>query len=140
MFFNPEIDNSTLGDWPTNNPNSRPPNWLTVFNSSVGLASQAIAAWGRSPSTQVASGYNSGVFTIQAIHPANFDDRLPMSPYPQYQTAQNATVLGQGVYGPGSTIGGGIDGIFNWLLSNPLITFGGIAALFLLFREPPRRR
>lgn len=149
MFFNyphsdPNGEQGTLGllmplpdDWPMpSNSNvqvttsSRPPNWLSVFNTSAALASQAIGAWGRNPTTQIGSG---GVFQIGGGATAgNFPN-----PYSGLTPQQLSAMQSGGV---GGTIGGGVDGIVNWLMANPVITFGGIAALFLLFREPPRRR
>lgn len=103
--------------------------WNAIINRGFDLGSQFMQSYGgRTVGTQT---YGSGgqVFAVQA-KPA-YDDSY------QYTMPANANMQGGGV---GSTVGGGVDGIFNWLMSNPLITFGGIAALYLLFREPPRRR
>ena len=130
---------STLGDWPVLNPNTRPPNWLTVFNQSVGLASQAISAWGRNPSTQVGQQYSGGVFTIQAIRPA-YDDTtmyqrgIQTNPYAGFTPDQLAALQ------RGGAAEDALGSIGNFVSAHPLMVFGGIAALFLLFKEPPRRR
>ena len=134
MFFD-----GTMGDWPVYNPNTRPPNWLTVFNQSVGLASQAMSAWGRNPSTQIGQQYSGGVFTIQGLRPV-YDDR--MIPYANsgtqvpmnYGQPQNVgSAVGRGV-------GSGIDAALAWATSNPMFVIGTGLALYLLFKEPPRRR
>jgi hypothetical protein len=110
-------------------------NWNNIINQAFGIGSQAIAAFsGKNTGTQI--GYNpasQSVFAIQPNQSPRFDDT------PTYY-AQGQQPAGYGPQGVGGTVGSGVDGIFNWLMSNPLITFGGIAALFLLFREPPRRR
>jgi len=103
--------------------------WNQIINRSFDLGSQFMQSYGgRTVGTQT---YGSGgqVFAIQAK--PSYDDSY------QY-TLPNAGVQTTG--GVGGTVGSGVDGIFNWLMANPLITFGGIAALYLLFREPPRRR
>lgn len=103
--------------------------WNQIINRSFDLGSQFMQSYGgRTVGTQT---YGSGgqVFAIQAK--PSYDDSY------QY-TLPNAAVQTAG--GVGGTVGSGVDGIFNWLMANPLITFGGIAALYLLFKEPPRRR
>lgn len=112
-------------------------NWNDIINQAFGIGSQAISAYsGQNTGTQI--GYNPQSQSVFAIHqnPRNFDDRV--GGYPQTYTPQQYAAMQQG--GAGATVGGGIDGIFNWLMANPVITFGGIAALYLLFKEPPRRR
>lgn len=104
--------------------------WNSIINRGFDLGSQFMQSYGgRTVGTQT---YGSGgqVFAVQA-KPA-YDDSY------QYTMPANTNMQGGG--GVGSTVGGGVDGIFNWLMANPLITFGGIAGLYLLFREPPRRR
>jgi hypothetical protein len=103
--------------------------WNSIINRGFDLGSQFMQSYGgKTVGTQT---YGSGgqVFAVQA-KPA-YDDSY------QYTVPSNVQTQGGGV---GSTVGGGVDGIFNWLMANPLITFGGVAALYLLFREPPRRR
>ncbi len=109
--------------------------WNNIINQAFGVGSQAISAFsGRNSGTQI--GYNpasQSVFAIQASNTRGFDET------PIYY-AQGQQQAGYGPQGVGGTVGSGVDGIFNWLMSNPLITFGGIAGLYLLFKEPPRRR
>lgn len=117
-------------------------NWNNIINQGFGIGSQLISAFsGQHGGTQI--GYNPASQSVFAITPtrSNYDDgpvyASANSPYATL-TPQQVAALQQG--GVGSTVGSGVDGIFNWLMSNPLITFGGIAALYLLFREPPRRK
>ena len=109
--------------------------WNNIINQAFGIGSHAISAFsGRNSGTQI--GYNpasQSVFAIQTNPTPRFDDT-------QVYYAQGQQPAGYGPQGVGGTVGSGVDGIFNWLLSNPVITFGGIAALYLLFKEPPRRR
>ena len=107
-------------------------NWNNVLNQGFALASQAFNSFGgKTVGTQFASNPSAGgVFALQS-QPA-YDDTYQYTP----AAGQIQTTAG----GVGGTVGSGVDGIFNWLMSNPLITFGGIAGLYLLFREPPRRR
>jgi len=135
MFFD-----GTMGDWPVYNPNGRPPNWLTVFNQSVGLASQAISAWGGNPSTQIGQQYSGGVFTIQGLRPV-YDDR--MVPYANSGTQIPMNYGGQPQNvgsAVGRGVGSGIDAALAWATSNPMFVIGTGLALYLLFKEPPRRR
>src|SRR5687767_527722 len=113
-------------------------NWNNIINQAFGIGSQAISAFsGRNTGTQI--GYNPASQSIFAIQPnprTSFDDG-PVY-YAQGQPGVPAGYGPQG--GVGGTVGSGVDGIFNWLMSNPLINCGDIAALYLLFKEPPRRR
>lgn len=104
--------------------------WNSIINRGFDLGSQFMQSYGgRTVGTQT---YGSGgqVFAVQSK--------------PSYDDSYQYTVPTGGMQsvggGVGGTVGSGVDGIFNWLMSNPLITFGGIAALYLLFKEPPRRR
>lgn len=117
-------------------------NWNQIINQGFGIGSQAISAFsGAHGGTQI--GYNpssQSVFAIQQTQPttnfgATANPYAGMSPA-QIQAAQAAIRTS----GAGAALGGGLDGIFNWLMANPLIAFGGVAALFLLFKEPPRRK
>ena len=102
--------------------------WNAIINRGFDLGSQFMQSYGgKTVGTQT---YGSGgqIFAVQSK--PSYDDSY------QYTVPTNVQQPG----GVGGTVGSGVDGIFNWLMSNPLITFGGIAALYLLFREPPRRR
>lgn len=114
-------------------------NWNNVINQGFALASQAFNSFGGAHTgTQFGVNSSGGIFALTPAR-TNYDDGYQYSLSAQQQAALLAANR-TGVSGVGGTVGSGVDGIFNWLLSNPLITFGGIAALYLLFREPPRRR
>ena len=103
--------------------------WNSIINRGFDLGSQFMQSYGgRTVGTQT---YGSGgqIFAVQTK--PSYDDGPVYTGVPTNM---------QQVGGVGGTVGSGVDGIFNWLMSNPLITFGGIAALYLLFKEPPRRR
>lgn len=118
--------------------NSNPLNWNNIINQGFAIGSQLIGAFGKNPTQQVAYNTSQGIFAI--------GNTQGQPQYAQVQnpyaglTTQQIAALQSGQSGIGSSVGSGIDGIFNWLMSNPLITFGGIAGLYLLMREPPRRR
>lgn len=115
--------------------------WNGIINQAFGIGSHAISAFsGKNSGTQIGYNPQSGsVFAIQQSQPIrNFDDTGYYTEQQQYAIAnaqRNAAAAGVG-----GTVGSGVDGVFNWLMANPLITFGGIAALYLLMKEPPRRR
>ncbi|MDI1241213.1 MAG: hypothetical protein PSX80_04755, partial [bacterium] len=130
MFFSKALQmDDTLGMFTPVESGGSSVNWNNVINQGFALASQAFNSFGgQTVGTQFASNPSAGgVFALQA-KPA-YDDSYRYTP----TTAQVQTTGGVG-----GTVGSGVDGIFNWLMSNPLITFGGIAGLYLLFREPPR--
>jgi hypothetical protein len=110
---------------------TRDPHWLTVFNTSASVLSQFLASRGRYPTTQVGT---SGVSALSSN-----------SPYGASYAAQQGTLYGANASQNvgsfvGSGVGSGVDGIINWAAQNPLLVAGGALGLFLLFREPPRRR
>jgi hypothetical protein len=110
--------------------------WNGIINQGFALGSHAISAFsGQNSGTQIGYNRSQGVFAIQGNQPSG---NYSASPYAGMSAEQMAAY--QRSAGVGGTVGSGVDGIFNWLMSNPLITFGGIAGLYLLFREPPRRR
>jgi hypothetical protein len=112
---------------------SNNPAWLDVFNTASGLASQIINAIGKRPTTQI------GVGGVTALPNATgqagyYGTGLQTTQQYPYGASQN---VGTQV---GSTLGSGLDGVFNWVVANPLVTGAFALGLFLLFREPPRRR
>ncbi len=126
MFFSKRLQSDdTLGSTVASN-NSI--DWNNIISRGFDLGSQFMQSYGgRTVGTQT---YGSGgqIFAIQAR--PTYDESY------QYAPVGNQQLTG----GVGGTVGSGIDGVFSWLMSNPIITFGGIAAVYLLFREPPRRR
>lgn len=127
MYTPPEIAGSS--SMPRN-----PIDWNGVINQGFALASQAFNSFGgQTVGTQFATNRTQGgIFALQPTANQGGGGYQPT-----YTPEQLAAMQGGGV---GGTIGGGVDGIFNWLMSNPLITFGGIAAIYLLMKEPPRSR
>lgn len=110
--------------------------WNNVINQSFGVGSQAIAAWGRNPSTQVAyNPANGGIFAIPG----------PGQVQGQYGQGLTAGQLQQLNYGQqqgtlGSGVGSGLDGALNWVTKNPLLVGAVALGAFLLFKQPPSRR
>lgn len=122
----------------TSNPNRsyNPLDWNGIINRGFDLASQAFQSFGgRTVGTQT---YGSGG-QIFAINTQNQGGGYSGNPYGS-MTAEQIAAYQRAQSRVGGTIGSGVDGIFDWLMENPLITFGGIAAIYLLMREPPRRR
>lgn len=116
-------------------------NWQSIINQGFGLGSQAISAWGHNPTQQVGT---SGIIGIgQGYSPAAVL---------QAQSQQNSQLLSQqqallaAQRGHTVAIGGqgvaedalGSLGVF--VSQHPLMVFGGIAALLLLYKQPPSRR
>jgi hypothetical protein len=114
--------------------------WNAVINQSIALGSHAISAFsGQNTGTQI--GYNPTQGGVFAITPSTGYGPNYSYPNQQYPAGYNPNNPSQNI---GSSVGGslgqGLDGIFNWMASNPLLVAGGALGLFLLFREPPRRR
>ena len=145
MFFNTD---NTLGDLfdfgfgfdgtpntnTTTTTESRDPHWLDIFNTASGLASQIIAAIGKRPTTQIGVG---GVTALpNSLGQTGYygTGQYPTTQQNPYGASQN---VGQSV---GSSLGSGLDGVFNWAVQNPLLVGGFALGVFLLFRDPPRRR
>jgi hypothetical protein len=109
-------------------------NWSQFSNNVAGIISQLIARGGN-PTNQVLPG---GV------------GALP-NPQVQMTQAQAAAAISQSQWGGGTRNadgsyynpqGGGaleqaFGGLTQFVSQNPLLVFGGIAALFLLYRQPP---
>lgn len=107
--------------------------WNAIISRGFDLGSQAMQSFGgRTVGTQT-YGSSSGVMAINAQPQSGGYDQAALA-------QQYALLAAQRDGGPGSTIGGGVDGVLNWMLANPVYPLVGVAALYLLFREPPRRR
>lgn len=103
-----------------------------IFSGSLGIGSQLISGFGKNRTQQI--GYSPGNQSIFAVQTdsRNYDDRPIPLPYPNQ-------------YGPGTGQGSGIAedffGSITGIISrNPLPIAAGIFGLYLLMREPPRRR
>ena len=109
-------------------------NWSNIINQGFGIGSQAISAYsGQNSGTQI--GYNPASQSVFAITPSN-----QMNPG-GYQNPY-AAAGPSGSFGPA---GGGIaedafGGITSFISRNPLPIAAGLLGVYLLMREPPRRR
>lgn len=115
-------------------------NWNNILNQAFGVGSQAIQAFGRNPTQQIASygvtGVGGGYSPASALAAAQ-QRAGGVSQYNALTPAQQSALLAQ-QQGLGSSVGGGVDGIINWAVANPVPVFLGLAGVFLLFRDPPR--
>lgn len=132
---NPVIGNVNIGTGGSSSSSSSSNNGGT-FGAIISLISQGLGGWTRNPTSQIVvnGGQVSALPTFQA--------QANMS-VPQYQTYSpplGSTAVGTPAASAGGAVGSGIDGILQWAMANPLFVFLGIGGMFLLFREPPRRR
>jgi hypothetical protein len=111
-------------------------NWMDIINRGFDVGSQAIGAWGRNPSQQVGNYATKGIGGGYA--PAAVQQYS--NPYANMTPAQQQALIAAQGGGVGSTVGSGVDGMFDWMQRNPLPVFLGIGAAFLLFMKPPGRR
>ena len=133
MFFNANTDEATLGDiFDDSNGDSV---WQQIFNPSVGLASQIIAALGKRPTQQI--GVNGVTALPNVLGQTGYYGTGLYGQTQQYPYGGASQNVGSTV---GNTLGSGLDGIFNWVVANPLVTGAFALGAYLLFREPPRRR
>lgn len=109
--------------------------WQSIVNQGFNAASQIFSAWGRNPSQQVLNGQpiGGGYSPSQVLGAAGQLQNNAL-------TAQQQAALLAG----NQTRSNSLDGIFGSLTTtisnNPLIFAAGAVGLYLLFREPPRRR
>lgn len=119
--------------------NGTPIDWNAVINQGFALGSHAIAAYsGANSGTQI--GYNAGqggVFAIQQTQPVGGLQPYGLANVPTYNGQNPSGGVGAGI---GSGVGSGIDTALNWAAQNPVLVAGGALGLYLLFKEPPRRR
>lgn len=111
--------------------------WQSIINQGFGAASQIFAAWGRNPTQQTGVGgvpIGGGYSPAQVLGAAG-------------QLNQNANLSAQqqaALLAANQSRTNSLDGIFGSLTTtisnNPLIFAAGAVGLYLLFREPPRRR
>lgn len=110
-----------------------------IFDSSVGLASQLITAFGRNPNQQI-----TGSSSVQALvaPQQNFTPygSAGQQPTPQQYAAaqmQNGGVGASAV----NTATGFLDGIAqSFGISTTVLMLLGVGGAYLLFRQPPSRR
>ena len=107
--------------------NSRP----SILDSLFGLSSQVVSGWSKNPTVQTANGQ----VPIYAL-PNN------QSSNPSGGGINNSNIdytrPGGAIETTAESIGGGLDGIFEWVKQNLGLVAIGTAAVFFLFREPPK--
>lgn len=111
--------------------------WQRIIDQAFATGSQAINAYsGRTGGVQV--GYNpqqGGIFAIQQTSPV-YDEaaiyaRGGVAPYGVNPYTQ----------GPqGGAAEDALGSVANFVSQHPIWVFGGLAALYLLYRQPPHRR
>lgn len=108
-------------------------NWQSIINQGFGAASQIFGAWGPRATQQTGAGgapIGSGYSPAAVLQSAA-----------QLQAAQQQQAQQRALTGGGSN---SLDGIFasltSTISSNPLIFAAAGVGLYLLMREPPRRR
>lgn len=109
--------------------------WNSIIQQGFAVGSQAINAWsGQNGGVQV--GYNpaqGGVFAIQSNQP---NQPVYQNPYAN-MTPEQVIALQRRQSGLAEDAAGGIMGFIE---KYPIPIAGGVLALFLLMKEPPRRR
>jgi len=110
--------------------------WNSVINQGFAIGSQAIGAFGKRPTTQVAAG-PGGIFAINPANPAYSE--VPQGYYQLAAQQQTAALLAQQ---NSNRVGAddAISSIVSYVERNPLFVGAIALGLFLLFKEPPRRR
>jgi hypothetical protein len=111
-------------------------NWNNVLDLGFGLGSQIVQAQGRNPTQQIGGAGVVGIgggYNPSSVLQAGAAYNRGAGQVPIYAAA------GAGVHGGGvaeDTVGS----LSRIVAQHPLMIFGGIAALFLLYRQPPGRR
>lgn len=110
-----------------------PLDWNGIINQAFALGSHAISAFsGQNTGTQIGYNRSQGIFAIQGSQPvASYSNPYAsMSPeqIAAYQRAQ------------GGIAEDAFPGITSFISRNPLPIAAGVVAIYLLMREPPRRR
>lgn len=103
-----------------------------VINQAFGIGSQVIGAWGRNPTQQVGAG---GTPIGQGYSPAAI-----ISGMNQQQQLSNQQISLKEQSRQTNSLDAIFGSITNTISSNPMIFLGLGVGLFLLFRDPPRRR
>lgn len=124
-----------LGFLPAPVTTSQPGKFETIFSSAISLGSQAIAAWGKNNTTQISA--NNG--NVAAL-PTPYGSAGTTTNTNQPRTYTEAELTAMRNNSAGNALGSGLDGIIDWATKNPIYVFGGIAGLYLLFKQPPNSR
>lgn len=141
MTLQPYDDNLglTLGynfdDFTLNTGGSRI-DWQSVINQGFGITSQILASRGKYPTQQIGAG---GTPIGGGYSPAA---QLQAQAQVQQAIAQQSANQAVGLRGGNGGVGldDAATSITSFVQRNPLLVGGGVLALYLLMREPPRRR
>lgn len=140
MFWDDDLFLSPAGATPNINPNyGSGINWGSVINQGFGLASQIIGAWGRNPTQQIGYGGVTGIgqgYSPAAINQSQAQIQAAIAQQQQAALLANRT----GGVGGSGVAEDFLGSLTSFVSRNPVPVFGGIFALYLLMREPPRRR
>lgn len=114
-----------------------PIDWQSIINQGFAIGSQAIGAWGKRPTTQVASG-QGGIFSINPANPSYGE--VPPGYYQLASQQQTAALLAAQQARGGLGADDAIGSALGFVQRNPLFVGAIVLGLYLLFKEPPRRR
>lgn len=111
--------------------------WNSVINQGFGIGSQIIGAWGRNPTQQIGAGGSpiGGGYSPAAINTSQAQIQQAIASQ-QAALQQQRQLTGSGGVG----LDDAASSITGFITRNPLLVAGGVLGLFLLMREPPRRR
>jgi hypothetical protein len=112
--------------------------WNSIINQGFAIGSQAIGAFGKRPTTQVAAG-QGGIFAINAPN-ATYSNGVPPGYYQLAAQQQTAALLAAQQNRNRLGVDDAIGSILSYIERNPLFVGAIVLGLFLLFKEPPRRR
>lgn len=134
-MFNEFGFDGNLGFGDGNLGTSEPINWNSIINQAFAVGSHAISAFsGQNSGTQVGYSPSTGVFAIQsnALVPVNTP---AVDPYAGWTREQiTADMKRKGLLEDAGS------GIVAFIEKYPIPIAGGVLALFLLMKEPPKRR
>lgn len=105
--------------------------WKSIIDQGFGIGSQLIGAYGKRPTTQIASN-SGGIFAIQPAK-TNYDDTTNYSLLAQQQALALRNQDGGG-------LDAGVNSLLSWASSNSLVLVAAGVGLYLLMREPPRSK
>jgi len=109
-------------------------NWQSVINQGFGLGSQAIGAWGHNPTQQIGG---AGVLGIgQGYSPAAILNASGGMQRPPTGVISNPGLTGAN----GGVAEDALGSLSRFVTQHSGMVFIGIAAMFLLYRQPPSRR
>ena len=109
--------------------------WNSIIRQAIATGDHAISAFsGAHTGTQVGVNAQGGIFSITPSYDEATLYNRGLNPVTGYPYASTQYPAQQGVAEDA------LGSIGNFVSQHPLMVFGGIAALLLLMREPPRSR